>query len=123
MSKGRHFDTVAFDVRENATMLFFARTDAKGEIDDYLLLLRTITEGFEDFIFLELNEQQVAVNELIIEAEMSDCMLTLRFREPVAELNGADELLITFDASKENRTSMEAGAFRVLGEKLSGGHA
>ena len=123
MSEGRHFDTVAFDVRENATMLFFARTDAKGEIDDYLLLMRTITESFEDFIFLELNEQQIAVNELILEAEMSECMLTLRFREPVAELAGSDELIITFDASKENRTSMEAGAFRVLGEKLSGGHA
>jgi hypothetical protein len=123
MSNSRHFDTVAFDVRENATMLFFARTDAKGEIDDYLLLMRTITESFEDFIVLELNEEQIPVNELIREAEIGDCMLTLRFREPVTGLGGSDELVITFDASKENRTSMEAGAFRVLGEKLSGGHA
>ena len=123
MSSSRHFDTVAFDVRENATMLFFARTDANGEIEDYLLLMRTITEAFEDFIILELNEQQVPVNELIREAEMSDCMLTLRFREPVAEFGGLDELVITFDATKENQTAMEAGAFRVIGEKLSGGHA
>ena len=123
MSAGRHFDTVAFDVRENATMLFFARTDANGEIEDYLLLMRTITEAFEDFIFLEINEQQIPGNELIREAEMSESMLTLRFRETVAELGGADELIITFDATQENRTAMEAGAFRVLGEKLSGGHA
>ena len=123
MSSSRHFDTVAFDVRENATMLFFARTDANGEIEDYLLLMRTITEAFEDFIFLELNEQQVPVNELIREAEMSDCMLTLRFRESVAELGGLDELVITFDATKENQTAMESGAFRVIGEKLTGGHA
>ena len=123
MSSSRHFDTVAFDVRENATMLFFARTDANGEIEDYLLLMRTITEAFEDFIFLELNEQQVPVNELIREAEMSDCMLTLRFSESVAELGGLDELVITFDATKENQTAMESGAFRVIGEKLTGGHA
>jgi hypothetical protein len=123
MSSNRHFDTVAFDVRDNATMLFFARTDANGEIEDYLLLMRTITEAFEDFIFLEINEQQVPVNDLIREAEMTEHMLALHFRESVAELDGAEALVITFDATKENRTAMEAGAFRVLGEKLSGGHA
>ena len=123
MSTGRHFDTVAFDVRDNATMLFFARTDASGEIEDYLLLMRTISDEFEDFIFLELNEQEIPGNDLIREAEMNECMLTIRFRNPVAELGGADELVITFDATNENRTSMEARVFRVLGEKLSGGHA
>jgi hypothetical protein len=123
MSPGRHFDTVAFDVRENATMLFFARTDASGEIEDYLLLMRAVSDEFEDFIFLELNEQQIPGNDLIREAEMTECTLTLKFDGPVAELGGVDELVITFDATKENRTSMEAGAFRVLGEKLSGGHA
>ena len=123
MSSSHHFDTVAFDVRDNATMLFFARTDARGEVQDYLLLMRTITEEFEDFIFLEFNEQQVPGNDLIREAEMTECTLTLRFDCPVAELGGVDELVITFDASKQNRKSMEVGAFRVLGEKLSGGHA
>ena len=123
MSSSHHFDTVAFDVRDNATMLFFARTDKSGEIEDYLLLMRTISDEFEDFIFIEFNEQQIPVNGLIREAEMNECMLTIRFLDPVAELGGATELVITFDATKENRTSMEAGAFRVLGEKLSGGHA
>jgi hypothetical protein len=123
MSSSHHFDTVAFDVRDNATMLFFARTDKSGEIEDYLLLMRTISDEFEDFIFIELNEQQIPINGLIREAEINEYMLTIRFLDPVAELGGADELVITFDATKENRTSMEAGAFRVLGEKLSGGHA
>ena len=123
MSSSHHFDTVAFDVRDNATMLFFARTDKSGEIEDYLLLMRTISDEFEDFIFIEFNEQQIPVNGLIREAEMNECMLTIRFLDPVAELGGATELVITFDAPKETRPSLEAGAFRVLGEKLSGGHA
>jgi hypothetical protein len=123
MSPAHHFDTVAFDVRDNATMLFFARTDARGEIEDYLLLMRTVSDDFDDFIILEVNEQQIPGNDLIREAEMSGNMLLLRFRGPVPELGGVDEFAITFDASEENRTSMETGAFRVLGEKLSGGHA
>ena len=30
MSDSRNYDTVAFDVRDNATMLFFARTTGKA---------------------------------------------------------------------------------------------
>ena len=55
MSASRHYDTVAFDVRDSATMLFFARTSADGDIDDYLLLMRTIGEDFDDTIILEVN--------------------------------------------------------------------
>jgi hypothetical protein len=123
MSASRHYDTVAFDVRDNATMLFFARTDGKGDIEDYLLLVRAIGEEFDDVIFLEVNDTQIPGNEMIREAEMSDCMLTLKFNEPIEGFDGATELIITFDGSAENRTSMESGVFRVLGEKLTGGHA
>ena len=123
MSFSRHYDTVAFDVRENATMLFFARTTASGDIEDYLLLMRTIGEEFDDTIFLEVNETQFAGNELIREATMSENMLTIHFVSPVSEIEGASELVLTFDPTADNKTSMEAGAFRVLGEKLSGGHA
>lgn len=123
MSSSRHYDTVAFDVRENATMLFFARTTNSGDIEDYVLLMRTIGEDFDDTIFLEVNETQIAGNELIREASMSENMLTIQFADPVAEIDGESELILTFDATAENKTSMEAGAFRVLGEKLSGGHA
>lgn len=123
MSASRHYDTVAFDVRDNATMLFFARTDPKGDIEDYLLLVRAIGEDFDDVIFLEVNDKQLSGNEMIREAQMSDCMLTLSFNAPAAEFDGATDLVITCDGSAENRTSMDAGAFRVLGEKLTGGHA
>ena len=74
-------------------------------------------------IFLEINEEQFAGSEMIAEARMSGNMLTLVFHEAVKELDNAAEMILTFDDSPENRTSMEAGAFRVLGEKLSGGHA
>jgi hypothetical protein len=123
MSASRHYDTVAFDVRDNATMLFFARTSANGDIDDYLLLMRTIGEDFEDTIILEINEQQLSGSEIIREAQMAGNMLTLVFNEPVSYFDGESKLVMTFHDSAENRTSMEAGAFRVLGEKLAGGHA
>lgn len=123
MSTSRHYDTVAFDVRDNATMLFFARTSTAGEIEDYLLLMRTIGEDFDDIIFLEVNESQFAGSEIIREATMNGSMLTLHFHEPVSEFDNQAELVLTFDDTVENKRSMEAGAFRVLGEKLAGGHA
>jgi hypothetical protein len=123
MSASRHYDTVAFDVRDNATMLFFARTSAGGDIEDYLLLMRAEGDDLDGVIFLEINEEQFAGSEIIAEARMSGNVLTLVFHEAVKELDSVTELVLTFDDSPENRTSMEAGAFRVLGEKLSGGHA
>ena len=123
MSASRQYDTVAFDVRDDATMLFFARTSATGDIEDYLLLMRTEGDDIGGIIFLEINEQQFAGSEIIAEAQMSGNMLTLIFHEAVKELEGATEMVLAFDDTPENRTSMEAGAFRVLGEKLSGGHA
>lgn len=123
MALSRQYDTVAFDVRDNATMLFFAKTSAAGDIEDYLLLMRTEGEDLDDVIFLEINEQQFAGSEMISEARMNGNMLTLAFRGAVKELGGESELIIVYDDSPENRTSMEAGVFRVLGEKLSGGNA
>ena len=47
MTDSRHYDTVAFDVRENATMLFFARTTRTGDIGDYLLGMQVVLpDGF-----------------------------------------------------------------------------
>ena len=34
MTESRQYDTVAFDVRDNATMLFFAKTTEVGDISD-----------------------------------------------------------------------------------------
>ena len=109
MSASYHYDTVAFDVRENTTMLFFARTNLSGDIEDYLLLMRTVEETREEFIFLEVNEEQLDGSRLI--------------RAAIKVFDGATRLVLTFENSDENRTAMAVGAFRVLGEKLTGGHA
>lgn len=123
MSSSRHYDTVTFDVRENATMLFFARTSAAGDIEDYLLLMRADGEDLDESIYIEINENQFAGHDLIQEARMTGNMLTLELREPVAELDGASEIVLTYDDSPDNRNSIKSGAFRVLGNTLSGGHA
>ena len=123
MSSNRHYDTVSFDVRDNATMLFFARTTAAGDIEDYLLLMRAEGEGLDEAVYIEINENQFSGHDLIQEARMTGNMLTLELRESSAELDGASHIVLTYDDSPENRTSIESGAFRVLGNTLAGGHA
>jgi hypothetical protein len=54
---------------------------------------------------------------------MTGNMLILKLQSPAAELDGASEIVLTYDESVENKSNMESGAFRILGEKLSGGHA
>lgn len=119
----RHYNAVAFDVRENMPMLFFARTGAKGDIEDYLLLMRTPGTSPEGELFIEVNDMQLPAGELIRKATMDGNTLTLHFRRKVRELNNASRLVLTFDNSRENKSCMERGAFRVLGDKLSCGHA
>ena len=123
MSESRHYDTVAFDVRDNATMLFFARTTAEGDIEDYLLLMRTIEEDFDSSTYIEINEKQFGGHDLIREAKLIGNTLTLVLHEPAAELGNISEIVLTFTDTPENGASMEAGAFRVLGDTLSGGNA
>jgi len=123
MPNSRNYDTVAFDVRDNATMLFFARTTASGDIEDYLLLMRADGEEYDDAIYLEINERQFAGHDLIREARMTGNILTLELREPAVELQGAAEIVVTYDDTPENKASIESGAFRVLGDALTGGHA
>lgn len=123
MASSRHYDTVTFDVRDDATMLFFARTSRAGDIEDYLLLMRAAGEDLDEAIYIEINENQFSGHDLIEEARMTGNMLTLELRESSAELDGASQIVLTYDDSPENRTSMESGAFRVLGDTLAGGHA
>jgi hypothetical protein len=123
MSNSRHYDTVAFDVKDNATMLFFAKTSDAGDIEEYLLLMRAEGEEFDDSIYIEINENQFAGHDLIQEVRMTGNMLTLELRDASAELDGASQIVLTYDDSPENRTSIESGAFRVLGNALAGGHA
>lgn len=123
MPRNSSYDTVAFDVRDNAAMLFFARTTPSGDIEDYLLLMRAEGEDYDPAIYLEMNEKQFAGHDLIDEAHLTGNMLTLRLRSPAPDLDGATEIVLTFDDTQENRNSIEDGALRVLGNALSGGNA
>jgi hypothetical protein len=123
MSDSRFYDTVAFDVRDNATMLFFARTSEEGDIDDYLLLMRTVEDDFDSSMYIEINEKQFGGHDLVKEAVLIGTTLTLRLHEPAAELGGISEIVLSFADTTENGASIEAGVFRVLGDTLAGGNA
>ncbi len=123
MTDSRQYDTVSFDVRDNATMLFFAKTSEIGEINDYLLLMRTIEEDFDESIYIEINEQQFGGHNLIREASLTGNILTLRLVEPTEELGGTTDIVLTWSETTENLDAIEVGAFRVLGDMLVGGNA
>jgi len=123
MSHSRFYDTVAFDVRDNATMLFFAKTSAEGDIQDYLLLMRAIEEDFDESLYIEINESQFGGHDLLKEARLLGNTLTLALREPARELDNASEIVLTFEETENNLSSIEKGAFRVLGDALTGGSA
>lgn len=123
MTESRKYDTVAFDVRENATMLFFAKTTDTGDISDYLLLMRTIEDDFDESVYIEINEQQFGGHNLIREASLTGNVLTLHLHEPAEELGGVTDIVLTWSETTENQDSIEVGAFRVLGDKLKGGNA
>jgi len=71
MVASRQYDRVTFDVRDNTTMLFFAKTTDEGDISDYLLLMRTVDEEFDESIYIEINEQQFGGHNLIREAALT----------------------------------------------------
>ncbi|NQV85681.1 MAG: hypothetical protein HQ492_01210 [Woeseiaceae bacterium] len=123
MVDSRQYDTVAFDVRDKTTMLFFAKTTDAGDISDYLLLMRTVEDDFDESIYVEINEQQFGGHNLIREASLTGNVLTLRLHEPAEELDGTTDIVLTWSDTVENLESIEAGAFRVFGDTLVGGNA
>jgi hypothetical protein len=123
MTDSRYYDTVAFDVRDNATMLFFACTTAEGDIDDYLLLMRTVEDDFDSSTYIEINEHQFGGHDLIRESALMGNTLTLHLHAPATELGGVSEIVLTWADTTENGASIEAGAFRVLGDTMTGGNA
>lgn len=123
MSYSRQFDTVAFDVRDNAAMLFFARTSDSGDIVDYLLLMRTIEDDFDESLYIEANEQRVGGHQLLREARLMDNCLTLVLNQPAPAMGNESEFVLVFEATENNLSNLEAGAFRVLGDALVGGNA
>ena len=123
MIASRQYDTVAFDVRDNATMLFFAKTTELGDISDYLLLMRTIEEDFDESIYIEINEQQFGGHNLIREAALTGNVLTLKLHNPAESLGGVSDIVLTWAETSENLDAIDNGAFRVLGDMLTGGNA
>ena len=123
MTTGCDYDTVAFDARENAIMLFFARTTGDGNIEDYLLLMRPSGEDFGERLFVEVNEQMLPDEEILREARLAGNVLTLSFSRPVAAFDGQAEVVVVFADTAENRAAIEAGALRVLGDRMAGGNA
>jgi hypothetical protein len=123
MTNSRQYDTVAFDVRDNTTMLFFARTSTGGDIDDYLLLMRTIDDEFNESIDIEINEKRIGGHNPIREAQLLGNTITLILNEPASALDGAAKIVLTYAETPDNLASIEAGAFRVFGDVLTGGNS
>lgn len=119
----RHYDTVAFDIRDEAAMLFFADTDASGEIKNYLLLMRACTDPLEEAIYLEIDEEQQAGADVVSQATLTGGVLRMQLGAAAAASFGCEELVLSFADTEANRAAIEAGAFRVLGDKLTGGHS
>ena len=123
MAVARHYDTVAFDVRDNAAMLFFAVTEASGDIRHYLLLMRADGSEPGETLYIEIDESQLAGEDVVTEATLNANVVSLKLNSQAAETFGTDELIVTFDDTRENWAGIEAGALRVLGDKLTGGHS
>ena len=94
-----------------------------GDISDYLLLMRTIDEEFDESIYIEINENQFGGHNLIREAALNGNVLTLHLHEPAKELDGVADIVLTWSDTTENMDSIESGAFRVFGDTLVGGNA
>lgn len=121
MATSRHFDTVAFDVRDDAVMLFFAATRENGDIANYLLLMRAADDDMNETLYLEIDETQAAGGDVVMEAELDGNTLSLSLFDSAAATFGESTLVLTFDDNPHNRAGIEAGASRVLGDKLMGG--
>ena len=122
MTTSRHFDTVAFDVRENAAMLFFAKTRPNGDIDSYILLMRGVNDEFEETLCLEIDERQISGDRVIEQAELDDNLLRLSLNRDAEQTFGDREIVVTFDDNERNRAGIESGSLRVLGDILLAGH-
>ena len=122
MTTSRHFDTVVFDIRDGAAMLFFAETRKSGDIKSYLLLMRATDDDFNSTLYLEIDENQLAGDEVVEEAELDGNLLRLKLGSQAAEIFGDATFVLTFDDTERNHAGIESGALRVLGDKLVGGH-
>ena len=123
MTLSRHFDTVAFDVRDDAEMLFFADTRKNGDINSYVLLMRATDDDLNDTLYLEIDETQLAGREVVRKAELDGNLLRLTLYADAGSTFGDTDLVLTFDDNESNRAGIEHGTLRVLGDRLVGGHS
>ena len=85
--------------------------------------MRAVEDDFDESLYIEINETQFGGHNLLKEARLLGNTLTLILHKPASELDNATELVLTFDETENNLSSIEAGAFRVLGDALTGGNA
>ena len=97
--------------------------DPRRDIDDYVLLMRTISDDFDEFLTIEINEEQMSGENLITEARLVGNTLGLKFSDPAKDWQGTEEFTLSFEETDDNLSSIESGAFRVLGDALKGGSA
>ena len=74
-------------------------------------------------MYIEVNERQEGGHDILQEARLVGNMLTLLFSGPMEVLDGASEITLSFSETPENLSGIEVGAFRVLGDALTGGNA
>ena len=67
------------------------------------------------------------VDSISIEVDSSPALtgnvLTLRLHEPAEQLGDIADIVLTWSETSENLDAIENGAFRVLGDTLTGGNA
>ena len=122
MSNSHHYDTVAFDVRDNATMLFFAQTGEHGDIDRYFLIVRTIEDDFDETLHIEIDDRQVGGKEFLSQARLVGNTLTLVTREPPFQILGCPASLFRM-SGEGDVIQLDESAAVVLGIETSKEHA
>ena len=84
--------------------------------------MRATDEDMDNTLYLEIDETQAAGDDVVMEAELQGNVLTLSLFDSAAATFGESSITLSFDDNPHNRAGIEAGAMRVLGDKLVGGH-
>ena len=72
---------------------------------------------------LMITAELPGINKEDVKITMQNNVLTIRLHKPAQELGGVSEIVLTFAETTDNLDAIETGAFRVFGDKLTGGNA
>ena len=111
--------TMLWRDRDSLDDIDIARPPSVYDVDSPV----TVTWFGVTTLLFDDGENQFGGHDLLSEARLLDNTLTLVLHEPAKELDNASEIVLTFEATESNLASMEAGAFRVLGDAMTGGNA